>query len=127
MSDSHTILIADDDQALSNALRLRLEAAGYHVVTVADSYNALAKALAATPDLLILDINMPAGDGFSVQERFEALEPLRHVPVIYVTGDQSTRLDSVAKNHGAVGLFHKPFDTNQLIETVQRVLTQKAA
>ena len=121
------VLIADDDSNMLNALRLRLQEDDFEVVTAKDSYNALAKAVERVPDLLILDVNMPAGDGFSVQERLQKLDALREVPVIYVTGDKSQRLDDVAEQHGAVTLFHKPFDSERLIATIRQVLKPKAA
>ena len=127
MSANPVILIADDDSDMLNALRLRLEDMDFEVIAVEDSYNALAKALEKTPDLLILDVNMPAGDGFSVQERLRYMEPLRDTPVIYVTGDKSHRLDDVAQRHGAVRLFHKPFDSEELIQTIQKTLRPNAA
>ena len=127
MTSRPTIIVADDDSDMLNALCMRLQDLDFEVVAVEDSYNALAAAIDKKPDLLILDVNMPAGDGFSVQERFQALEPLAEVPVIYVTGDKSERLDEVAQQHGAAAIFHKPFDSEELIETVHRVLQLKAA
>ena len=63
------ILIADDDRNLLQALTVRLDAAGYDVITTQDAYQALDFARKHRPDLLLLDINMPAGSGFSVHER----------------------------------------------------------
>lgn len=127
MRKQPVVLIADDDSNLLNALRLRLQEDDFDVVTAKDSYNALAVAVQRVPDLLILDVNMPAGDGFSVQERLQKLDALREVPVIYVTGDKSQRLDDVAEQHGAIALFHKPFDSERLIATIRQVLKPKAA
>ena len=122
-----TILVADDDSDMLHALRLRLEDYDFRVITATDSYNALSLAVEKTPDLLILDVNMPAGDGFSVQERLERLKPLQDVPVIYVTGDKSQRLNDIAQQHGAVALLHKPFNIDQLVDTISQVLSPKAA
>lgn len=126
MSTQPIILIADDDADLLKALDMRLSSLGYEVITATDSYNALSLTSESKPDLLILDVNMPAGDGFSVHERLKNLG-LSHVPVIYITGDQSERLDMIASQIGAVKLFHKPFELKALVETIKQVLTPKAA
>jgi DNA-binding response OmpR family regulator len=121
------ILLADDDASLLMALKIRLEKAGAEVVTATDGYNSLAKARSEQPDLLILDVNMPAGDGFSVLERLEKMPSGESVPVIYLTGDHSERLDELAENLGAYAIFHKPINTKQLIESVYSALLPKAA
>ena len=123
-----TIVVADDDTDLLKALMMRLTMAGYSVVTATDCYNALAMAVQSKPALLILDVNMPAGDGFSVQERLAGMSPdLDGVPVIYITGDKCERLDDVAKLHGASAIFHKPFRVEELLDAIHRSLAPKAA
>lgn len=110
-----------------NALRLRLQRSNYEVITAKDSYNALAVACNQAPDMLILDVHMPAGDGFSVQERLQTMEPLRNLPVIYLTGDKSQSLDKIAEQHGAGTLFYKPFDMEDLLTAIHAALKPKAA
>ena len=121
------ILIADDDDALLAALQIRLESLNVEVITATDGYNSLAQARAHKPDLLILDVNMPAGDGFSVQERLKEIEGFERVPVIYLTGDQSARLDDVAQQVGGFALLHKPFKPQKLVETINQALKPRAA
>lgn len=127
MARKPRILVADDDAKLIEALKLRLESLNCEVVTAHDGYTALAKATCEQPDLLILDINMPAGDGFSVQERLDKAYGTGGPPVIYLTGDKSPRLDEIAENLGACAIFHKPFNTGELVETIYDVLRPKAA
>ena len=122
-----TILLADDDSALLNALSIRLREFGYELITATDGYTALALATEKQPDLLILDVNMPAGDGFSVQERLQKTDGHNDVPVIYLTGDQSERLDDLASRLGAVTLFHKPFQLDALLEAIHAALKSRAA
>ena len=117
MSKNTTILIADDDERVLKALMLRLGEVGFKVITATDGYSALALATKHKPGLLILDINMPAGDGFSVQERMKGIPGMATTPVIYVTGDKSERLDDVAKQLGAFAVIHKPFHIEELIDT----------
>ena len=107
---SYTILIADDDHDLLRAVSIRLKSAGYEVVTALDSYQAVQFANEHRPDLVILDINMPAGDGFTVQERLRNIGELATTPVIYLTGDTSELTKELARRTGAYALLHKPFD-----------------
>jgi len=118
-----TILIADDDARVLKVLMLRLGKLGFNIVTASDGYSALALASECKPSLLLLDINMPAGDGFSVQERMKGIPDLANIPVIYVTGDKSERLDDVARRLGAYAVLHKPFHIEELIDTVLSALS----
>lgn len=121
-----SILIADDDTALLEALRLRLEGAGYAVSTAQDGYSAMDRAAHLCPDLLILDVNMPAGDGFSVQTRMSKIDELAHTPVIYLTGSSDVTIDQSASALGAFAVIHKPFQTEDLLSTVASALAQAA-
>ena len=121
------ILIADDDAALVKALAIRLEAQGYRVTRTLTGYNALAEAVQTRPDLLVLDINMPAGDGFTVHERIENMSATGSVPVIYITGDTSDEAREIAARRGAFALLHKPLDMARLLDTIRRALIGVAA
>ena len=123
MSKKPTILIADDDDRVLKALMIRLGSLGFHIITATDGFNALAMATKHTPDLLVLDVNMPAGDGFSVQERIKHISSLPEIPVIYLTGDKSARLDEMAKQLGAFALLHKPFNIEDLIDAISGALS----
>ena len=78
------ILIVDDDADLRAALNIRLRANGYEVAFAADALSAVAQARKLTPDLILLDLGLPAGDGFSVLERLKANDSLSLIPVIVV-------------------------------------------
>lgn len=121
-----TILIADDDVALLAALKARLEAAGYSVAAAQDGYSAMDRAAHLCPDLLILDVNMPAGDGFSVQSRMSKIDELASTPVIYLTGSSDVTIDQSAASMGAFAVIHKPFQTEDLLSTVASALAQAA-
>jgi DNA-binding response OmpR family regulator len=127
MSRKARVLIADDDQAFLKALSIRMEQINAEVITAEDGYNALARAREHHPDLIILDINMPAGDGFSVHERLDTIDGMGNTPVIYLTGDRSERLDNLAYQIGAYEVFHKPCDIKLLQKTVIQALRPKAA
>jgi len=123
MSINATILIADDDERVLKALMIRLGHVGFKVITATDGYSALSLATKHKPSLLVLDINMPAGDGFSVQERMKEIPELAATPVIYVTGDKSDRLDQLARRLGGFAVLHKPFHIEELIDTLLSALS----
>jgi len=127
MSRQARILVADDDTALLSALKTRFEQINAVVETAQDGYNALAKAREFLPDLMVLDINMPAGDGFSVHERLDTVPGLDRTKIIYLTGDRSERLDNLAFQLGAYEVFHKPCDFKLLQNTAIRALRPRAA
>ena len=121
------ILLAEDHDLLREALTRELWMYGCKVTAVADGYTALAKAVEDRPHVMVLDLNLPAGDGFSVHERMKRIPELRDVPVIYTTGDSSPRLDAMAKKLGAVAMLHKPFELHELVRLMENVTTKRAA
>ncbi|HWB20056.1 MAG TPA: response regulator [Phycisphaerales bacterium] len=122
MDQSRKILVADDDERLRRLLKIRLEAEGYTVILCQDAYQALEAARSQRPDLLLLDINMPAGSGFSVQERIAKMPELRNTPVIYITGSTSSETDQQAHDVGAYAIIHKPFSPARLFELIRTAL-----
>jgi DNA-binding response OmpR family regulator len=118
------VLIADDSDQLLTALRLHLLPYGFDVLTCSDAYMALAHARKFRPDVLLLDIQMPAGDGFSVLERMQKLPELCDLPVIYITGNQNAELDLRAEHMGAKGLIHKPISFPVLLRLLDAVLSK---
>lgn len=84
-----TVLIADDDRDLLEALATRISSHGCHVVTATDGLTALSCIDITEPDLIILDIEMPGGNGLAVCEMVATNEKLAHTPVILFSGQDS--------------------------------------
>jgi len=80
----NTILVMDDDNRILSALAFRLEDAGYVVWTASNGTNGLETALTKHPDLIVMDVCMPFGNGFSTLERLRSLKQ-KPVPVIFMT------------------------------------------
>ena len=116
------ILIADDDESFLMGLTLRLRREGFEVLSAQDSYGALTTAIRQRPDVIITDVNMPGGDGFTIQERLCNLG-LDPPPIIYVTGEKSGRMVSRLWQFDARQVFYKPLDTYELLRTVDDMLT----
>jgi DNA-binding response OmpR family regulator len=115
------ILIVDDDQTLVRLLVLRLGKAGFEVFHAQDAYQGLRIAIEQKPDLVFLDIHMPAGEGFSVQERFQKAG-LQDLPVIYISGDKSDRAVAQARKLGAFAVVHKPFEMDHILAVTSAAL-----
>jgi DNA-binding response OmpR family regulator len=120
--DMPTILIADDDRALVEALAVRFRSEGYHVVPAYDAYQAVQAARVEQPDLLLIDVNMPAGNGLSTLDRIERLDHAPDCRLIFLTGEHSKRVRIGAAAHGAFAVVYKPFETSVLVDTVFRAL-----
>jgi len=115
------ILIMEDDRKIAAALAIRLEAAGYEVLTAPDGFRGLKLALNDRPDLLLMDIWMPVGTGFSVAKRLQSLG-LTGIPIIFITASKLKGLRESARELGAVGFFEKPYDPQQLLAAVAQAL-----
>ena len=121
--NSRSILVADDHDAFTHAIKARLDAEGYAVHTCSDAYQALAIARKEHPDLLILDVHMPAGSGFSVLDRLRMVPEIANTPVIIITGDYSMENMLEAERHGIELVLQKPFSTQDLLAYVRAALS----
>jgi DNA-binding response OmpR family regulator len=115
------ILIIEDDEKIAMALALRLKAAGYVATTTHDALTGLSAAVRNPPALVLLDISMPAGDGFSVAERIQALIPTL-TPIIFLTASKQPGFKEKAKKMGAAGYFEKPYEAEELFGAIRQAL-----
>jgi two-component system sensor histidine kinase/response regulator len=123
--DTPRVLIADDDPALIKAVSLRLRAAGLEVYSACDGFTAVMLAEAQPPDLIILDVNMPVGNGWTVHQRLSNSSPTAQIPIVYLTGDRSTTTRDKAMHIGAYKVLHKPFEPAELVHTVYQILKSR--
>ena len=117
------ILVVDDEHDIVRALMMRLRAAGYEVVTANTGEVAVRMAEMTAPDLLILDIGMPDGDGHLVARRLQESARTSQTPIIFLTArtDEKDRLQ--ASQAGVCRYLTKPFKPAELLSTVSRALT----
>ena len=121
-----TILIVDDDPDVRLGLHLRLKANHYNVIFAADGMASISEARKHMPDLIILDLGLPAGDGFSVMERLKANDSLSLIPVIVLSArDRAANMDRALKA-GAKAFLQKPVDNAQLLSVIRQVLGEKS-
>jgi two-component system KDP operon response regulator KdpE len=113
------ILVVDDDPDLVKALRLRLRANDYDIATATDGYSAIAAAQKERPDLIILDLGLPVGDGYVVLDRLQASNPLSAIPVIVLTARDPQSNEDRALKAGAAAFFQKPVDNDELLNVIR--------
>ena len=116
------ILIVDDDQDLLRGLSVRLKANHYDVVFATDAMYAVSNARKEHPDLIILDIGLPGGDGFLVMDRLKSNSALAMIPIIILSARDPQANRERSLEHGAEAFLQKPADNFVLMQTIQRVL-----
>jgi DNA-binding response OmpR family regulator len=121
------ILIIDDDQPLLLGLAARLKANGYVVISAADAISAITVARKEAPDLVILDLGLPAGDGFLVLERMRGLTDLVATPVIVLSARDPLDNKKRALDAGAVAFFQKPPENHLFLAAIRQALGETAA
>jgi DNA-binding response OmpR family regulator len=122
-----TILLVDDDQDLLLGLTPRLKANGYKVVYAKDAIAAIAVARTEAADLVILDLGLPAGDGFVVLERMRALKDLVTTPVIVLSARDPVENEKRALDSGAIAFFQKPPDIHEFLSAIRQALGETNA
>ncbi len=127
MGQKKKILIVDDERDIVKALMIRLRAAGYEVVTAFDGAQAIFVAHKENPDLIILDIRMPAGDGFSVAQRLKHSADTSAIPVIFLTGSPESNSEEKAVTLGVRFYIKKPYDPEELLDAIKRALEKDSA
>ena len=120
-SQRKKILIVEDDANIAKALAIRIKAWGYEATVAPDAVLGLSSAVKIKPDLALLDISLPAGNGFTVADRIQELIP-RETPFIFVTASKQPGLREKARLLGAAGFFEKPYVPEQLRAAIQGAL-----
>lgn len=118
------ILIVDDDPDLRQALRVRLRANHYDTVSASDGYSAISQAYKEHPNLVILDLGLPAGDGFVVLDRLQKDDKLSTIPVIVLTARDAQSAERLVLQSGAAAFFQKPADNAELLNVIRATLSQ---
>ncbi len=115
-------MVVDDDRNIAKSLAIRLTAAGYQVKTFHDGATGTLAAQNELPDLLLLDISMPAGSGFNLAESLAEHKQAKDIPVIFMTAYKNDRLRDRAEELGCAGFLEKPYSQDQLLQLIARTL-----
>ena len=124
MANAKKILIADDEQQLALAMKIRLQSRGYQVVTASDGQQAIELAEKERPDLIILDVLMPVMDGYSCLRELNRRFGRGQIPVIILTARD--RMKDLFELEGIVDYVIKPFDHEDLLVRIERAFKNVA-
>lgn len=117
-----TILAVDDSASMRQMVSFTLKGAGFDVVEAVDGSDALNKAKAQKFDLVISDVNMPNMDGLTLIKELRALPNFKFVPMLMLTTESSSEKKMEGKAAGATGWIVKPFNPEQLLATINKVI-----
>jgi two-component system chemotaxis response regulator CheY len=116
------ILAVDDSPSVRQMVKLTLSGAGYDIVEACDGADGLSKARASTLDMVVTDLNMPVMNGLGLIRELRKLPAYRGVPILFLTTESDPEMKQQAKAAGATGWITKPFQQDQLVAVVKKVL-----
>jgi DNA-binding response OmpR family regulator len=116
------ILIVEDDADVRMGLHVRLKTNNYDIFFAVDGLSSLTEARKHEPDLILLDLGLPAGDGFLVMDRIKAVPALSMIPIIVVSGRSGASNRERALKAGAKAFLEKPVDNAELLAVIRQAL-----
>lgn len=122
------LILAVDDSADNLAvISLNLQQQGYQVVTAGNGEDAIRLATQTLPNLILMDINLPALDGLAATRRIREHEPLHDVPVVAITAFGTEGFQRAAYDAGVSGYLTKPLDFDRMNQLIARLLSPGAS
>jgi len=118
------ILTVDDSASIRAAIKIALTGEGYNVTEAAHGAEGLDKASAGGFDLIVTDLNMPIMDGLTMIRELRQRPAGAGVPILFLTTESDADVKAQAKAAGATGWLTKPFDPEQLVRVVKKVLAK---
>ena len=116
------VLIVEDDPVARHIIHTALKSAQFEATAVADAMQALPVAQKTQPDLIILDLGLPAGGGLTFLNRVKRFPALSAIPVLVVSGLDRAANEKTALEAGATAYLQKPVDHEQIVAEVKRLL-----
>ncbi len=116
------ILIVEDEKELLLGLSTLLRAQGYLIVSASDALFGISLAHKEKPDLIILDLGLPAGGGFHVLENINNSFKTNNIQVLVLTGQQGLGPEERALKMGVAAYLHKPFEPEELLSRIKEIL-----
>ncbi|PIU19041.1 MAG: hypothetical protein COT16_00345 [Elusimicrobia bacterium CG08_land_8_20_14_0_20_44_26] len=127
MEDKPLIMIVDDDPGVNELIKEYVETSGYRTLCVFDGLQAVQVAGSRCPDLILLDINIPAGGGEKVYSRLKLMRHTTAIPILFVTGESPERIANMVRDKGMSpeDIFAKPIDFGVLLERIKNIFSEK--
>jgi two-component system chemotaxis response regulator CheY len=116
------ILSVDDSASIRQMVKMTLSGAGYDVLLAGDGMEGLNAAQATSVDMVLTDLNMPVMNGLTLIRELRKLPAYRGVPIVFLTTESDAEMKKEAKAAGATGWITKPFQQDQLVALVKKVL-----
>ncbi len=119
---SKKILVVDDEPQIVHLLSARLKASGYETFAANDAYQCIKMAREVQPDLILLDMKMPAGGGIQAFESLKSSVYTSNIPIIFITAYPGEEVIKLVKDIGADGFFSKPFKSAELLAKIKDLI-----
>lgn len=117
-----TILSVDDSASVLQMVKLTLTGGGYQVVQATNGAEGVAKARAGGIDMVLTDLNMPVMNGIAMIRELRRLPQCTGMPIVFLTTESAANMKQEAKAAGATGWITKPFQQDQLLAVIRKVL-----
>ncbi len=119
MREKRKIVIVDDELEFAKVVKLRLENVGYKAIIALDTYLGMQNIVRNEPDLVILDLLMPAGGGFTLLDRIRNHPTTVNIPVVILTGKEvDDELRTKAYEYDVTEIVQKPYDPAKFVEKI---------
>ncbi len=117
-----TIMAVDDSASLRQMVSVVLRGGGYQVIESVDGLDALSKLKGQELHLFLTDVNMPKMDGFEFTRKVRAMPQYKFVPIVLLTTESTAEKKQQGKAAGATAWIVKPFNPDQLLAVVKKVI-----
>src|SRR5271170_2603920 len=119
-----SILLIEDDLNVCHGIQRKLKAFNYDTVYAPDAVASISQARQLHPDLILLDLGLPAGDGFVVMDRLKLIPELSSIPIIVLSGRDRAANETRSIRSGAAAFLQKPVSGDLLLRTIDRCLSK---
>ena len=121
------VLIVEDEQDVAIVLAKRLKDEGFEVIMAQDAYEGFSLALKDKPDLVLLDLMLPAGGGLQVLQNIRNSSKIMDMPVVVITGIKDAEYEQKVLKAGVEAYLEKPYDFEKLKGIIQKILKSPEA
>ncbi len=120
-----TILVVEDELDVQKVVAKRLTSRGFTVHCASDGYQAVQLAHKIAPDLIVLDLQLPAGDGLSVLRKLRISDSTKKTHIVVLTGMTNELIKQSVLTEGVDAYLQKPYDSQVLLDTIDKILGKK--